>query len=86
MDPSLGGVLGTQGVYQSYLGDTEFEKLGGQTVKISTKQPFADLLDLLVEIPIISMSARGEWRTQRGSNLVDQASSTTEQYSIAVFA
>lgn len=57
MEPSLGGVLGTQGVYQSYLGGAEFQELGNQTVKICTERPSADLLDLLVEIPIISMGA-----------------------------
>jgi len=57
MDPSLGGALGTQGLYQSYLGDAELQELDNQTVRIVTKQPFADLLDLLVEIPIVSMDA-----------------------------
>lgn len=57
MDPSLGGVLGTQGVYQSYLGDAKFLELNNHTIRMITKQSFADLLDLLVDIPIVSMDA-----------------------------
>ena len=57
MDPSLGGVLGTQGLYQSYLADMELRELGNYTVRMITKRPFADLLDILEGIPIVSINA-----------------------------
>ncbi len=56
-DPVLGGELGTQGVYQSYLAGAIFTELDKQTVQIVTAEPMADLLDLLVEIPIVPRRA-----------------------------
>ena len=52
LDPAIGGAFGTQGVYISYLGTAEIFALDTQTVKIVLEEPMADLLDLLVAMPI----------------------------------
>ncbi|MCA9984263.1 MAG: ABC transporter substrate-binding protein [Anaerolineales bacterium] len=52
-DPAVGGELGTEGVWASYLGDAEISSSGPATVTIVTGRPMADLLDLLVAIPIM---------------------------------
>jgi peptide/nickel transport system substrate-binding protein len=52
LDPSIGGSFGTQGVYISYLGTAEISALDELTVRIVTEDPMADLLDLLVAMPI----------------------------------
>ena len=57
LDPSIGGAFGTQGVYLSYLKDAEIAKVDDQTVRIVTGEPMADLLDLLVAMPISPESA-----------------------------
>lgn len=56
-DPALGGELGTQGVYRSYLGDAIIKALSNYEVSIVLPEPMADLLDLLVDIPIVSENA-----------------------------
>ena len=57
LDPAIGGAFGTQGVYISYLGTAEISAVDDATVRIVTENPMADLLDLLVAMPI---SAAGE--------------------------
>jgi len=52
LDPAIGGAFGTQGVYISYLGTAEISALDDSTVQIVTAKPMADLLDLLVAMPI----------------------------------
>jgi peptide/nickel transport system substrate-binding protein len=52
LDPSIGGSFGTQGVYLSYLGSAAISKVDDLTVRIITGEPMADLLDLLVAMPI----------------------------------
>jgi peptide/nickel transport system substrate-binding protein len=52
LDPSIGGAFGTQGVYISYLGTAEISALDDSKVQIVTERPMADLLDLLVAMPI----------------------------------
>lgn len=52
LDPAIGGAFGTQGVYISYLGTADISALDDSTVRIVTKDPMADLLDLLVAMPI----------------------------------
>jgi peptide/nickel transport system substrate-binding protein len=52
-DPDMGGELGTQGLYQKYLGDAVIEAVGRHRLRIVTEEPMADLLDILVEIPIV---------------------------------
>jgi peptide/nickel transport system substrate-binding protein len=56
-DPGMGGELGTQGVYQSYLEGAVLEALDRHTVRIVTAEPMADLLDLLVDMPIVPQDA-----------------------------
>jgi peptide/nickel transport system substrate-binding protein len=58
-DPGMGGELGTGGVYASYLGDAVIEALDRHTVRIKTAEPMADLLDLIVDLPIVPRSALG---------------------------
>jgi peptide/nickel transport system substrate-binding protein len=87
MDPALGGVLGTQGVFQSYLGEAEFHEEDDQTVEIVTKQPFADLADLLVDIPIISTSALdGGGLEEAGTGPYRLLSSTGSKMTMEPFA
>ncbi len=52
LDPAIGGAFGTQGVYISYLGTAKISALDNLKVRIVTEEPMADLLDLLVAIPI----------------------------------
>ena len=52
--PGLPGELGTTGLYRSYLGDAEVRALDDRTVRVVTPAPMADLLDLLVEVPIVA--------------------------------
>jgi peptide/nickel transport system substrate-binding protein len=51
-DPAMGGELGSQGVYQSYLEGAVIKAVDERTVRIVTARPFADLLDLVVKFPI----------------------------------
>jgi len=55
--PSLGGELGTEGVYASYIGDAVIEAPDEATISVVTPKPMADLLDLIVEMPIAPESA-----------------------------
>ena len=57
LDPAIGGAFGTQGVYLSYLGDAAISKVDDLTVRVVTGEPMADLLDLLVAMPISPASA-----------------------------
>ena len=59
LDPGIGGSFGTQGVYISYLGSAEISALDDFTVRIVTPEPMADLLDLLVAMPISPASGLG---------------------------
>jgi peptide/nickel transport system substrate-binding protein len=52
LDPAIGGAFGTQGVYLSYLGAATISAPNEATVEIITEAPMADLLDLLVAMPI----------------------------------
>lgn len=53
ISPELPGELGTQGVLRSYLSDAEITQLDELTIEIRLGSPLADLLDLLVDIPIV---------------------------------
>jgi peptide/nickel transport system substrate-binding protein len=67
-DPGMHGELGTQGLYQSYLGDAAIEAVGGHRLRLVTQEPMADLLDILVEIPIVPRGASTDLpRTAVGS-------------------
>ena len=57
LDPSIGGAFGTQGVYISYLGSAEISAVNDSTVRIVTSEPMADLLDLVVAMPISPANA-----------------------------
>ena len=52
LDPAIGGAFGTQGVYISYLGAADITAVDDTTVRIVTEHPMADLLDLVVAMPI----------------------------------
>ncbi|MGW8265361.1 MAG: ABC transporter substrate-binding protein [Longimicrobiales bacterium] len=56
LDPAIGGSFGTQGVYISYLGTAEISALDDLSVRIVTEHPMADLLDLLLAMPIAPAS------------------------------
>jgi peptide/nickel transport system substrate-binding protein len=53
----VGGAWGTQGVYASYIGGAELEATSADRVRITLKEPMADLLDLLTEMPIVPEEA-----------------------------
>jgi peptide/nickel transport system substrate-binding protein len=59
LDPSIGGAFGTQGVYISYLGSAEITAPDDLVVRIVTEDPMADLLDLIVDMPISPASELG---------------------------
>lgn len=56
VDPAIGGAFGTQGVYASYIGESEFSSPRTGVFKLVTKKPMADLLDLVSEMPIAPSS------------------------------
>jgi len=59
MNPDHGGELGTSGVIQAYLTGARVSILSKQTIRIETVEPMADLLDILVEMPISSATLTG---------------------------
>jgi len=56
LDPAIGGAFGTQGVYISYLGNAKISTIDELKVQIVTEEPMADLLDLVVAMPICPQS------------------------------
>jgi peptide/nickel transport system substrate-binding protein len=71
--PEVEGELGTSGLYQSYLGKATVRALDASTIQIITDQPMADLLDLLVEIPIVAddpMVGTGPFRVVGADNAI----------------
>ena len=65
-DPSLGGRLGTEGVYASYLEGARYQvetRGPNQAVRIELGRPIADLLDLIVDFPIVPSQAHGRHAT-----------------------
>ena len=56
LDPTIGGAFGTQGVYISYLGNAKISAIDENKVQIITEEPMADLLDLVVAMPICPKS------------------------------
>ncbi len=81
LDPAIGGAFGTQGVYLSYLEAAEISAQNAQSVQIVTEEPMADLLDLLVAMPISPKSELGKLPHEHvGSGpykIVEQTSHTT---------
>ncbi len=55
--PNVGGVLGTEGLFHSYLRDAELSILNSEAVRLALAEPMADLLDLLADIPILPVKA-----------------------------
>ncbi len=65
-DPRLGGRLGTEGVYASYLEGARYrieEHDSGESVRIELGRPIADLLDLIVDFPIVPSQAHERFAT-----------------------
>ena len=63
--PGVAGELGTSGLYRSYLGNATVQAMDDYSVRIVTTEPMADLLDLLIEIPIATgdpISGTGPYR------------------------
>lgn len=56
-NPTMGGELGSHGVYRSYLEGAVIKALDRRRVRIVTAKPLADLLDLLVKFPIAPAGA-----------------------------
>lgn len=56
-DPNMEGELGTQGVYRSYFEGARFERSSEASITITTAEPMADLLDLIVDLPIAPQSS-----------------------------
>jgi len=55
--PNLGGDLGTEGLYQSYLKEATFQAVDRYTARVVLAEPMADLPDLLVDIPVMPRQA-----------------------------
>jgi peptide/nickel transport system substrate-binding protein len=58
-DPHRAGELGTTGVIAGYLAGATFAARDARTLTIDLAQPIADLLELLVDIPIVSAGLIG---------------------------
>lgn len=52
-DPAVGGEMGTEGVWASYLGDAKLTAEDRHTFKMQLARPMADLCELLMAIPIM---------------------------------
>jgi len=52
-DPDMRGEMATQGVFAVYLAGASFTAVSEHVVEIVTAEPLADLLDLLVDVPIV---------------------------------
>lgn len=77
--PDLGGVLGTEGLFHSYLGDMAIIPLDARTVRMVTAEPLADLLDLVTDIPIVPAAGHDVLQAPVGSGpwrLVQMTDST----------
>jgi peptide/nickel transport system substrate-binding protein len=57
VSPELPGELGTQGVLRSYFQTAQIQALSAFELSIEFQEPLADVLDLLVDIPIVPQSA-----------------------------
>lgn len=57
-DEDIEGELGTSGVFKAYLAGAEIDIDAGR-VRVRTREPLADLLDLLVDIPIVRSGPDG---------------------------
>jgi len=57
ISPEMPGELGTQGVLRGYLAGASIAATDDRWLTIDTPQPFADLLDLLVDIPVVQSAA-----------------------------
>ena len=57
--PELPGELGTQGILRGYLDGASVTALDSRTLAIDLPNPIADLLDLLVDIPLLPERAHG---------------------------
>jgi peptide/nickel transport system substrate-binding protein len=55
--PELGGSYGTDGVFRSYVAGARVAATDERTVRIVTGEPSADLLDLLVSLPVAPRGA-----------------------------
>jgi peptide/nickel transport system substrate-binding protein len=53
VNPKVGGAFGTEGVYSSYLGKATFNAARRLRLIITLPEPMADLLELLVEMPML---------------------------------
>lgn len=62
--PSLGGDLGTEGLYQSYFQGAALQATDDQTFHLRLARPMADALDLLVDIPILPQRALADLPNQ----------------------
>ncbi len=58
--PEVGGELGTEGVWASYLGETTYSIVDDFTFEMQLARPMADLLELLMAIPILPKSVLGD--------------------------
>lgn len=60
LSPDMPGELGTEGVLLGYLEGVKIRATDSLTLEIETLQPLADLLDLLVDIPVINSQSLPE--------------------------
>lgn len=84
--PNLGGDLGTEGLYESYLKGATFQAVDRYTIRVVLAEPMADLLDLLVDIPIIPRQAlNGVPKTPIGSGPYRLLEATPELVAMEAF-
>ena len=63
-NPGMGGSYGTDGVFRSYVAGATVLAADERTVRIVTEEPSADLLDLLVALPIVPRNALADLPTR----------------------
>ncbi len=86
-DPAVGGELGTEGVWASYIGDATYEIKGDDAFEMQLARPMADLFELLMAIPILPKSVLGQLpNTFIGSGPYELVRHSADEVELAPFA
>lgn len=85
--PELGGSFGTDGVFRSYVAGATITAVDERTVRLTTPEPSAYLLDMLVYLPIVPRGAlAGLPNTHIGSGPFQVHEATADAVEMAAFA
>ncbi|MGB1251666.1 MAG: ABC transporter substrate-binding protein [Candidatus Promineifilaceae bacterium] len=85
--PEVGGELGTEGVWASYIGNADICALDTNSVQIILTRPMADLFELLCAIPIMPQRVLPDVpNTLIGSGPYQLANQTAQAVTLTAFA